>query len=313
MKITLDLDALLAEGKLTPAEAERLRGFAAVDTGMLGTNVLLALGAAAVATGVGVLVPTMGTAIVLGALLFMAGFCLLLLRIERWAVFAQIVMVIGALALVGGIFALWGELVWVRAALTLGLAVASVLAMSGLLTALAVLSFAATIMLDMEAPEPTQLLTLAIAALSALVLGLYLLSLRLPAAHERLAIIAMRMAILLINAAFFTGSLLGDDGLGRSNTAFAVVWALALLAFGSWAVFANRRWVVNSVAVFGAIHFFTQWFTVLGAQPLSILGGGLLLIGFGLALARFNRWVGTWRGGSRSAELPTPPARSGEA
>ena len=25
----------------------------------------------------------------------------------------------------------------------------------------------------------------------------------------------------------------------------------------------------------------------------SILGGGLLLIGFGLALARFNQWVGT--------------------
>ena len=67
---------------------------------------------------------------------------------------------------------------------------------------------------------------------------------------------------------------------------------IALLAFGAWAVFANRRWVVNSVAVFGAIHFFTQWFMALGAQPLSILGGGLLLIGFGLALARFNRWVG---------------------
>lgn len=309
MKITLDLDALLAEGKLTPAEAERLKGFAAADTGLLGTNVLLALGAAAVATGVGVLVPTVGTAIVLGAMLFVAGFCLLLLRIERWAVFAQIVMVIGALALVSGIFALWGELIWVRAVLTLGLAVASVLALSGLLTALSVLAFAATITLDMEMLAPTHFLTLAIVALSALVLALYLLSLRLPNVYERLAIIAMRTAILLVNVAFFIGSLFGDDGMGWSSTGFAIAWALALLAFGSWAVFANRRWVVNSVAVFGAIHFFTQWFMVLGAQPLSILGGGLLLIGFGLALARFNRWVGTRRGGPPSAALPMPPAR----
>jgi hypothetical protein len=33
----------------------------------------------------------------------------------------------------------------------------------------------------------------------------------------------------------------------------------------------------------------------LGAQPFSILGGGLLLIGFGLLMARFNRWVGARR------------------
>jgi iron complex transport system permease protein len=96
----------------------------------------------------------------------------------------------------------------------------------------------------------------------------------------------------LVNVAFFVGSLFGDERLGLSGMAFSVAWALALLAFGGWAVFANRRWVVNSVAVFGAIHFFTQWFMVLGAQPLSILGGGILLIVFGLALARFNNWVG---------------------
>jgi iron complex transport system permease protein len=102
----------------------------------------------------------------------------------------------------------------------------------------------------------------------------------------------MRVAIVMVNVAFFVGSLFGDDRLGLSAMAFSVAWALALLAFGGWAVFANRRWVVNSVAVFGAIHFFTQWFMVLGAQPLSILGGGVLLIVFGLALARFNNWVG---------------------
>jgi iron complex transport system permease protein len=187
MKITLDLDALVTEGKLTAAEAERLKGFAARDTGELGSNVLFALGAAAVATGVGVLVPTLETVIAVGVLLFAAGFWLRVTRVARWNVFAQIVMVIGALALLGGLGGLFGEHLWVRAALTIGTAVAAVLATSGLLAALAVLAFAATITLDVQLWTPTDYLTYAIVALSALVLGLYLLSLRLPHAYERLA------------------------------------------------------------------------------------------------------------------------------
>lgn len=292
MKITLDLDALVAAGTLSAAEADRLGGFAAHDTSELGSNVLFAVGAAAVATGVGVLVPTLETTVALGAVLFAAGFWLRITPVARWTVFAQIVMVIGALALLGGVWGLFGEQLWVKLALTVATAVAAVLARSGLLAALAVMAFAATITLDVEFWTPTHYLAVAIVALSGLVLGLYLLSLRLAPAYERLAIIAMRTAILLVNAAFFVGSLFGDELLGWSGASFSIAWAFALLSFGGWAAFANRRWVVNTVAVFGALHFFTQWFMALGAQPFSILGGGLLLIGFGLLLAWFNKWVG---------------------
>ena len=289
MKITLDLDILVAEGKLTEAEAGRLKSYAAADTGQLAINVLLGLGAAAVAVGVGILIPSLQTVVALGAVLFFAGFAMRVARIEQWSVFAQIIMVIGALALAGGLLALFGEQVWVRVALTLGLVVAGGVAASGLLVSLAVMAFAATITIDADLWTPTHYLAAAIGALALLTLVLYLVSLRLPPVYERLAIIAMRTAILLVNAAFLIGSVFGDELLGWPGLYFAIAWALALLAFGSWAVFANRRWVVNIVAVFGAIHFFTQWFMALGAQPLSILGGGLLLIGFGLALAQFNR------------------------
>lgn len=292
MKVMLDLDALVASGKLTPSEAERLKGYAAAETGALGVNVLFGLGATAVASGIGVLIPTLGTVMVLGAVMFALGLGMRAARIERWSVFAQIIMMIGALALVSSVGALYGELLWVRSALTLGLALAGVLAMSGLLTAMAVIGFATTITIDVDLWTPTHYLAIAIIALSALVLGLYLLSLRLAPAYERLVIVAMRTAILLINGAFLIGSVLGDSVSGWSSTVFAMAWALALLAFGVWAMFANRRWVVNVVAIFAAIHFFTQWFIVLGAQPVSILGGGLLLIAFGLGLARFNSWVG---------------------
>ena len=292
MKVTLDLDALVKSGQITPEEAERLKGFAAADTGALGANILYALGATAVACGIAAFLPTLETLVALGVVLFGAGLFIRMQGMARLQLFAQIILVIGALSLCTGLGGLYGDNPLVRVGLTLGLAVAAVLARSGLLAALAVIAFAVTITFDPEMWPPNHFVAVVIAALSALVLALYLLSLRLPEEYERLAIIAMRVAIVMVKVAFFVGSLFGDDRLGLSAMAFSVAWALALLAFGGWAVFANRRWVVNSVAVFGAIHFFTQWFMVLGAQPLSILGGGVLLIVFGLALARFNNWVG---------------------
>ncbi len=292
MKVTLDLDALVKAGQITPEEAERLKGFAAADTGALGANILYALGATAVACGIAAFLPTLETLVALGVVLFGAGLFIRMQGMARLQLFAQIILVIGALSLCTGLGGLYGENLLVRVGLTLGLAAAAVLARSGLLAALAVVAFAVTITFDPEMWPPNHFVAVVIAALSALVLVLYLISLRLPGEYERLAIIAMRVAIVMVNVAFFVGSLFGDDRLGLNGMAFSIAWALALLAFGGWAVFANRRWVVNSVAVFGAIHFFTQWFMVLGAQPLSILGGGVLLIVFGLALARFNNWVG---------------------
>jgi hypothetical protein len=68
-----------------------------------------------------------------------------------------------------------------------------------------------------------------------------------------------------------------------------VAWAAALIGAGSWAARENRRWVVNLVAVFGAIHFYTQYFERLGASPGTILTAGLVAIGIALALFRYNR------------------------
>jgi hypothetical protein len=47
--------------------------------------------------------------------------------------------------------------------------------------------------------------------------------------------------------------------------------------------------MVNVVAVFAAIHFYTQWFERLGPKPMSFLIGGLLMLAFALGLWLFNR------------------------
>jgi hypothetical protein len=71
--------------------------------------------------------------------------------------------------------------------------------------------------------------------------------------------------------------------------AFGLAWAATLIGAGVWAARENRRWVVNLIAVFGAIHFYTQYFERLGASPGTILTAGLVAIGIALALVRYNR------------------------
>lgn len=316
MKITLDLTDLVETGKLTAAEAEKLRTLAARDTGSLGINILVGFGVVAVAAGAGALLPSPLTAVALGAVMFVVGFALMSSKATAWELLAQICIVIGALAFCGGIAMLDGGSLRVMFAIAVILAGAAVLARSGLLIAAAVLVIGACLgsssdyrhaMYSLTVEEPT--LTIVVFALIAL--GCYLLSLRLKAQYERLALIAARTAVLMINFGFLVGSLWGDRLLRLrslinndpsilneygvrmiSPLMFSIGWAVALVAAGVWAVKVNRRWVVNIVAVFAALHFYTQWFEKLGATPISVLLAGLLLLGFALGLWTFNRRAG---------------------
>lgn len=292
MKITLDLGDLVAKGRLTPEEARRLEGFAAEDTGALGVNILMAFGTVAVALGAGVFIPNVWTAVVIGGLLFATGLGLTLVGEKKWGLFAQICMTIGALGTLGGLSFVSDGSLPVNALLVAALAVAAIIARSGLLMALAVVGLTSLLAggtsywhtaLGIFQP------TVTIGALAIVAVGSYLASKQAPPAYERVAIIAARTATLLINVLFLVGSLFGDDTFAHIPAyAFSIVWTILLIGVGLWGIRANRRWVVNTAAVFGAIHFYTQWFVALGANPLSILGGGLLLIAFGFGLKALN-------------------------
>jgi len=297
MKVTLDLTDLVAKGQITRDEADRLARLGSADTGTLGSNILLAFGTVAVALGGGFLFPTAQSVIVLGAILFVLGLALILSRAVKWAVFAQFCVTLGALGVVGGVSYISDGSPLVGAGLVVGLAVAAAVAQSGLLAALAILQLAlvlgagtaywhASYFFGADRPAVT------IAALAVVTLALFFVSLRVPSAYERICLIGARTAILLINLVFLIGSLFGDStfadrGLVISAGAFTIVWAVLLLGVGVWGIYVNRRWVVNAAAVFGAIHFYTQWFEYLGPNPFAVLGAGILLVGFGLLL----RWI----------------------
>lgn len=297
MKVTLDLTDLVAKGQLTKDEADKLARLGAEDTGSLGSNILLAFGTVAVALGGGFLFPTAQSVVVMGVILFFLGLGLIVNKASKWGLFAQFCVTLGALAIVGGVSYLSDGSIWVSAGLTVGLAVAAALAQSGLLAALTILELAvvlgagtaywhASYFFGVDRPAVT------IVVLAVVTLALFFASLRLPSVYERVCIIAARTAILMINLAFLVGSLFGDStfasqGVTLTAGVFTIVWALLLIGVGVWGIYANRRWVVNAAAVFGAIHFYTQWFEYLGPNPLSVLGGGILLVVFGLLL----RWI----------------------
>jgi iron complex transport system permease protein len=315
MKITLDLSNLVEAGKLTREEADQLKVLAAHDTGSLGVNILIGFGMVAISAGAVALVPTPLTAVSLGLALLVVGCAIVLNRMQQWSLLGQICLVIGALVFGGGVTAYGaGSLASVLIVTTVFALAGAVAARSGLLMALSVLAASACLgartgyshaLYSLAIFEPT----LTVMLFSALALIAYQASKRLRADYERLAIAVARTSLFLINSGFWIGSLWGDPlMLLRSMNAkdaslafmtkaiipaavFSILWAIILLGAGIWAVQVNRRWLINLVAVFAGIHFYTQWFEHLGATPLSVLLGGLVMLASAAALWMFNRRV----------------------
>jgi hypothetical protein len=315
MKVTLDLTRLREQGLITDAEYDKLLQLGKRDTGSLGINILVGFGVVAVVAGLGALMPTPEAAMVLGAIAFALGLVILYAGGEQWSLLSQICLVIGALMVCGAIIYFDDASLRSLLIVTALLAVAAIVARSSLLMVAAVLMLAgslgartgywhATYSLAIQEP------LLTIVVFSLLALGAYLISKYVSSDYERVALNAARTSIFLINFGFWIGSLWGDrmTMLGGPQNfppiprwPFTLGWALALIAVALWGMQANRRWVVNVAAVFGAIHFYTQWFGYLGGNPASVLLGGVLMLVFAYGFWMFNR---------RITAQARPPAQS---
>ena len=301
MKVTIDLDKLLEEGKISQAEHDKFTQFSARGTAALAFNILVGFGVIAVSGATLALLPTPTTAIALGLVICAAGIALVYARYEQWMVLANICVVVGAVLFGGGIIKAGEGSVGSFLLVAAAFAGAGVLARSWLLTVLAVLALSsclgartgylhATYFLGIQEPTLTVLL------FTIFSIGTYQLSKRLAADYQGIAIAASRTGVFLVNFGFWIGSLWGDRKQGGeiviADWVFAGLWAIALIAAGVWAWKRNRRWLVNVVAVFGGIHFYTQWFERLGASAETVLIAGLLALGFAIGLRALNARLG---------------------
>lgn len=311
MKILIDLDELQKDGVVTPELAERLKTHAQRDTGSTAINMLLAFGAIVLVAGAMALIPTPTTALFFGVAFIAAGYFVSKTYAQQWDKLGSIWMIVGALITAGSLGALIDKPLagtLVAAAVLSGIAI---LAESRLLMALVPLAISAAIGGSTGYWHATYMISIKEATITIVLftlLGLigWFLAKNLRGVQHALAITFTRICVILVNMGFWIGSLWGDTpgALWRLTdennidvwtapsvpaTTFIIGWALALLAAGAWGAMNGRRFLVNTVAVFGAIHFYTQWFEHLGADPLSVMIAGAATIAIGLALWKYNK------------------------
>lgn len=312
MKIVIDVDKLLQEGQITSEEYSRLKELATEETGSLAFNILLGFGVIATAGGALALFATAAIAIFLGFALSAAGIFLSAKYAKEWGLLGFMLLLVGSLSAAGGIF--WqteGSFVGFFIVTVLCL-VASVLARSSPLAAMGVLSLFLTVgamiinyrygtFIEWDKLMVGQA-TVKVCLFSLLSLGAYHLSKRLPSDYERLAIVFARTSLFVANFGFWVGSQWGDslsyqrDDIWSYPSSqmipdwvFVIGWAVGLVATGIWATRNNKRWVVNLLAVFGTIHFYTQYFERFHTSPRSILIAGLVALGIAFAIVRYNK------------------------
>lgn len=305
MKVVLDIDKLLHDEEITEVEYARLKALAADDTSSLAFNILIGFGVVATAAGALALLRSASASIVLGIVLSLAGVTLRAKHVRQWGVLGAILLLVGSILAAEGIIIVTEGGVGGFLAVTVLCVAGGILARSSLLIAMAALALSATVGASTGYDHAMYALVIRQPSVTVLLFGLlswltYRLSLRLAGDYQRLAIIFARTCLFLVNLGFWVGSLWGDSlwqgrdtwdlrsGTVVPDWVFVVGWAAGLIITCVWAVRVNRRWVVNLLAVFGAIHFYTQYFEWLGASPSTILGSGIAALGIAMAIVRYN-------------------------
>jgi hypothetical protein len=169
-------------------------------------------------------------------------------------------------------------------------------------------------------PEPT----LSILQMSGLIAAMIWLGPRVQERGARHTRILATMAFIVANLCALIGSLWGDivgqtlwgpgkswlsalsyedyavqqnafmaTALEISDTVYAVLWALALVAIVAWAAHGNRRALFNAAVTFAAIHAYTQMFESFVDEPLAYVIGGFAAIPLAWGMWRLNQWFAT--------------------
>ncbi|MDD5208465.1 MAG: hypothetical protein PHV36_03700 [Elusimicrobiales bacterium] len=259
MKVTLDLDKLLAAGKITKEEYERLAEISRQSVKSHTFNVLIVLASIAVVAGLVGMFPE-----------FFAELAKFLVSaFNRDGI--HLVLVLGLLA--------WSAVT--RGGFQAGL---SSLVILNWLGGSAFYSQGGYFIAIRE-PAPTVLI------FSALSLAGLAVSRKLAWDFQRLALVFSRTCLFIVNMGFWVGSIWGSPFMGSNvpDYVFAVFWALSLLSVALWAAREGRLFVVNLSVVFGSIHFYTQWFERLGANPGSMLAAGAIALLITYYLQDYNR------------------------
>ena len=297
MKIVLNIKELLEEGKIDQTEYDKLLLLSKRQTTSLAFNLLLGLGIVATSIGAIALAPSPYSCLLFGLIVSVVGLLFKIKVSDQWMVLSITCIISGLLLISAAI--VWFEDYWFQATTYRSLSIivfilgfSAYFLKSSLLFALSVLSLSTLLSLGVGYEFASYFIwieypLLTIITFSILSICFYSLSKKVSGDNEKLLLTGSRVSVLLVNLGFWIGSLFGDIWLEPAYF-FSIMWALAILGVGYWAWKANRVWLINVLGVFGSIHFYTQWFETLGAQPESLFLGGVMAVGIAILFKRFN-------------------------
>jgi len=297
MKIVLNIKESLEEGQIDQTEYDKLLLLSKRQTTSLAFNLLLGLGIVATSIGAIALAPSPYSCLLFGLIVSVVGLLFKIKVSDQWMVLSITCIISGLLLISAAI--VWFEDYWFQATTYRSVSVivfilgfSAYFLKSSLLFALSVLSLSTLLSLGVGYEFASYFIwieypLLTIITFSILSICFYSLSKKVSGDNEKLLLTGSRVSVLLVNLGFWIGSLFGDIWLEPAYF-FSIMWALAILGVGYWAWKANRVWLINVLGVFGSIHFYTQWFETLGAQPESLFLGGVIAVGIAILFKRFN-------------------------
>ena len=298
MKIVLNIKELLEDGQIDQAEYNKLLLLSKKQTTSLAFNLLVGFGIVATSIGAIALTPSPYSCLAFGLMVCAVGILVKIRTSDQWAVLSITCLMSGLLMSSAAI--VWFEEYWFQeityrsiSIVVFILGFSSYFLKSSLLAAISVLNLStllgsgvgyefASYFIWLDYP------LLTIVAFSILAICFYVLSKKVRADNEKLLITGSRVSVFLVNLGFWVGSFGGDIWLD-SPYFFSIAWALAIFGIGLWAWKENRVWLINVLGIFGSIHFYTQWFEALGAQPLSLFLGGVIAIGIAMLFKKLNK------------------------
>ncbi len=298
MKIVLNIKELLEDGQIDQAEYNKLLLLSKKQTTSLAFNLLVGFGIVATSIGAIALTPSPYSCLAFGLTVCVVGILVKIRTSDQWAVLSITCLMSGLLMSSAAI--MWFEEYWFQEITYRSISIvifilvfSSYFLKSSLLAAISVLNLStllgsgvgydfASYFIWLDYP----LLTIVI--FSILAICFYILSKKVRADNEKLLITGSRVSVFLVNLGFWVGSFGGDRWLDSPDF-FSIVWALAIFGIGFWAWKENRVWLINLLGIFGSIHFYTQWFEALGAQPLSLFLGGVIAIGIAMLFKKLNK------------------------
>jgi len=148
MKITLDVTKLLDEEKITQVEYDRLTQLSSKSTGSLAINILVAFGVLAVTGGAIALKPNLLLGIILALLLAGIGLFIIYNHNKQWGMLGNILLLIGSLGTAASLIKYFDGEISVFLFIAVLFIIAGIIARSGLLIVLSVLSIAPLIKME---------------------------------------------------------------------------------------------------------------------------------------------------------------------